>query len=552
MYILRNAILNIQRSKGRSILFGVIVFIIALSACLSLSIRAAAETTKAQGLEELAITGNITLDMEKIMGSQDGERPSRSDMKESMQGSELSLTELQKYAKLDSVKSFWYTGSVSVDASKIEAVSTSQQGRMGGGMMGGAMGQSDGDFTITGYSSDEAMTDFADGNAEITDGVLFTEGTTEKECVISSTLAKYNDLEVGDSIKLVNPSDTSKTFKVKIVGIYSSTSSSDSTGGDPMGIGNSNEIYMSYAALAAIAEDTGLDMRTQGTYSFADYESYTKFEDQAHEAGLDSKYTVQSQDINNYERQLQPLENLSKYAKYFLVIMLIIGGAVLMALTMFSIRERKYEVGVLAAIGMSKQKIARQFIYEIAVIAMAAIILGGLIGSLSSVPVTNKLLSASATSTTDSFDRGGPGGGQMPDGQGPDGGQMGPGQDQSTDDSSDSSNSSTDTSSDAAVTPTSDQSGSTLQITQTAATSSVDGSQTDTDGDDSQTTANRDDGVRGGPGMRDYVDSVTSAANLKVILELVLIGLLLIVAAGGAALSQVLRYDPLSILTSRD
>ncbi len=129
----------------------------------------------------------------------------------------------------------------------------------------------------------------------------------------------------------------------------------------------------------------------------------------------------------------------------------------------------------------------------------------------------------------------------MPDGQGPDGGQMGPGQDQSTD-----------TSSDAAVTPTSDQSGSTLQITQTAATSSVDGSQTDTDGDDSQTTANRDDGVRGGPGMRDYVDSVTSAANLKVILELVLIGLLLIVAAGGAALSQVLRYDPLSILTNRD
>ena len=540
MYILRNAIRNIQRSKGRSVLFGVIVFIIALSACLSLSIRAAAETTRAQGLEELAITGNITLDMEKIMGSQDGERPSRSDMKESMQGSELSLTELQKYAELDSVKSFWYTGSVSVDASKIEAVSTSQ-GRMGGGMMGGAMGQSDGDFTITGYSSDEAMTDFADGNAEITDGVLFTEGTTEKECVISSTLAKYTDLEVGDSIKLVNPSDTSKTFKVKIVGIYSSTSSSDSTGGDPMGIGNANHIYMSYAALETIAEDTGLDMRTQGTYSFADYESYTKFEDQAHEAGLDSKYTVQSQDINNYERQLQPLENLSKYAKYFLVIMLIIGGAVLMALTMFSIRERKYEVGVLAAIGMSKQKIARQFIYEIAVIAMAAIILGGLIGSLSSVPVTNKLLSASATSTTDSFDRGGPGGGQMPDGQGPDGGQMGPGQDQSTD-----------TSSDAAVTPTSDQSGSTLQITQTAATSSVDGSQTDTDGDDSQTTANRDDGVRGGPGMRDYVDSVTSAANLKVILELVLIGLLLIVAAGGAALSQVLRYDPLSILTSRD
>ena len=225
MYIMKNALRNIQRSKGRSILFAVIVFIIALSACLSLSIRAAAETTRAQGLEQLAITGNITLDMDEIMGEKNGEPPDRSEMKESMQDSELSLEELQKYAKLDSVKSFWYTGSVSVDASKIEAVSTSEGG-MGGRMMGGAMGQSDGDFTITGYSSDEAMTDFTDGNAEITDGVMFEEGTSEKTCVISSTLAKYNDLEVGDSIKFVNPSDTSKTFKVKIVGIYSSGSSS--------------------------------------------------------------------------------------------------------------------------------------------------------------------------------------------------------------------------------------------------------------------------------------------------------------------------------------
>ena len=301
--------------------------------------------------------------------------------------------------------------------------------------MGGAMGQSDGDFTITGYSSDEAMTDFTDGNAEITEGVMFEEGTSEKNCVISSTLAKYNDLEVGDSIKFVNPSDTSKTFKVKIVGIYSSGSSSQGDMGDLMGIGNSNNIYMSYSALSAIADSTGLDMRTQGTYSFADYDAYSKFEDQAHEAGLDSKYTVRSQDINNYERQLQPLENLSRYAKYFLIILLIIGGAVLMALTMFSIRERKYEVGVLAAIGMSKKKIARQFIYEIAVISIAAIILGGLLGSLTSVPVTNKLLSASAATTTDSFDRGGPGGGEMPDGQGP-GEQMDrstDSQDQSTD-----------------------------------------------------------------------------------------------------------------------
>ncbi len=533
MYIFRNAVRNIQRSKGRSILFAAIVFIIALSACLSLSIRAAAETTKAEGLEELAITANITLDMEEVMGDREsGERPDKSDMKENMQNSELSLTELESYAKLDSVKSFWYTGSLSVDSSKIEAVSTQNAGGMGGGMPG-MSGESSGDFTITGYSSDEAMTDFADGNAEITEGTLFEEGTTDKTCVISSTLASYNDLEVGDTIKFTDPSDSSKSFKVKIVGIYTANSSQDGGSQDPMGLSGTNEIYMSYAALQAIAEDLDLDMRTQGTYSFADYSDYSAFEDQAHEAGLDSKYTVQSMDISNYERQLEPLENLSTYAKYFLIILLVIGGGVLMALTMFSIRERKYEVGVLAAIGMSKKKIARQFIYEIAVLSIAAIILGGLIGSISSVPVTNKLLSAQTTSTTDSFDRGGPGDGQM----GPGGG------DQQTDQSTDDSSTDQDTS---------DQTDSDLSITETSSTSSVDGSQTDDTDDDSAVAAAENDGVRGGPGMRDYVDSVTSAANIKVIAELVLIGLLLILVSGGAALSQVLRYDPLSILTNRD
>lgn len=511
MYIFRNAMTNIRRSKGRSILFGIIVFIIAISACLALSVRQAAETTRAEGLKNLSITGSITLDMDKAIGEgQKGERPSKSEMKKNFQADQLSLTELKKYSELSSVKSFYYTGSTLANASKIDAVSSSE----GGGMMGGPQGhgqdrESSGDFTITGYSGDEAMTQFAEGNAEISEGKMFDEGTEAYTCVISNTLAKYNSLSVGDTIKLVNPSDTSKTFKVKITGIYKQNSSQDSEQGGPGMMGqNANNILMSYNALSKIAKSADLDMSTRGTYSFADYASYQKFEAQAHKAGLDDKYTVESQDLRSYERQLQPLDNLSTYAKYFLMIMLIIGGAVLLILTMFSIRERKYEIGVLAAIGMTKKKIARQFIYEIAAVAVVAIMLGGLIGSLSSVPVTNALLSATASQTTEeSFDRGGPGGDQMQ-----------PPEDMQQDDQSGSSDS-----------------------TEATATSST-GSET--------VTADRGDFRP--PGMQDYVDSVTSAANLQVILEMMLIGLALIAVSGGAAMAGVMKYDPLQILTTRD
>lgn len=527
MYIFRNALSNIKRSKGRSILFGIIVFIIAISACLALSIREAAETTRAEGLEKLSITGSITLDMDKAIGEgqNQGERPSKSEMKKNFQAGQLSLTELKKYSKLDSVKGFYYTGTTSVNAGKIDAVSTSE-GNMGGKMMGGpGMQQESGDFTITGYSSDSAMTEFEEGNAKITKGKLFTEGTTDNTCVISNTLAKYNDLSVGDTIKMKSASDSSKTFKLKIVGIYKQTSSDSSQmqGRGMMG-SNANNIYVSYNALSKIAKSADLDMNTRGTYAFADYASFQKFESQAHKAGLSGKYTVESQDVNNYERQLQPLDNLSTYAKYFLIIMLIIGGAVLLILTMFSIRERKYEIGVLAAIGMNKKKIGRQFIYEIAAISIAAIMLGGLIGSLTSVPVTNALLTATASSTTEeSFDRGGPDGGGQP-GQPPSDQQ----QDQSQDQSSDQDN--------AQVTATSSDSGS--SDTQTATGDSQNGS-----GDQNR---------QGPPQMRDYVDSVTSAANLQVTLEMILIGLALIAVSGTAAMTGVMKYDPLSILTTRD
>ena len=46
MYIIQNAWKSIVRSKGRNILIGIIALIIALSGCLALSIRQAAETAR--------------------------------------------------------------------------------------------------------------------------------------------------------------------------------------------------------------------------------------------------------------------------------------------------------------------------------------------------------------------------------------------------------------------------------------------------------------------------------------------------------------------------
>lgn len=72
-------------------------------------------------------------------------------------------------------------------------------------------------------------------------------------------------------------------------------------------------------------ETTGMESTTvlqsqeNGTYTFSDVDEYEAFKEEV-EAELGDYYTVSSSDVSAYEQSLEPLENLSKYAGYFLAI----------------------------------------------------------------------------------------------------------------------------------------------------------------------------------------------------------------------------------------
>ena len=112
MYIVKNALRSISRSKGRNILIGIIVFVISFSACVSLSIREASDTAAEEAMDGLKVTAQITMDREGMMQRGD----SQEDRKELLQGTDaLSLEELQQYAEAESVDSFYYTLSASLN-----------------------------------------------------------------------------------------------------------------------------------------------------------------------------------------------------------------------------------------------------------------------------------------------------------------------------------------------------------------------------------------------------------------------------------------------------
>lgn len=554
MYIFKNALRNVSKSKGRNILIGIIVFIISFAACVSLSIQAASDDAAREAMEDLKITAQISVDREAMMQGMD----SMEDRQAALEGGQdLTLEELETYAEAESVADFYYTASASLNGESLEPLDmtgiqedsqeeteesgqNSQEDQMqmpqgmempgsqnGQGMGGGRMG-TQGDFTLTGYSSDAAMTDFLDGASAITEGKMFAEGTADNTCVINSELAAYNDLAVGDTITLANPNEESETYTLTICGIYEKESQGDSAfgmmGGFMAGADSSNQIYTSYQTLegilsqseeAAVTEtdsETGrttttvLQSMLNGSYAFDSVEDYESFQEEVKDMGLSENYTVSSSDLSSYEESLKPLENLSEYAGYFLLVIMIIGAAILIVLHIFAIRERKYEIGVLAAIGMKKWKIALQFLLESLCVTFLGLLIGAAAGAVSSVPVTNTLLeqqieSSSQDSWNQRFGRemGGFNPGEMPD--------------------------------------------------------SIGGSQEE--GSQDGQPAGEEEQPKGGsmPVFEEasaYISSISSATDFQVILEMAGIGILLTIVSGCTALIFIMRYDPLRILSNRD
>ncbi len=247
MYIIKNALRCIGRSKGRNVLIGIIVLVIAVSACIGLSIRQAAQSAKEDTLSGMSVTATISFDRQSVMGDimgGGGGAFDKDQFAEIMGGaSSLTLDEYQRYASASSVKEFYYILSASLNGSdnispvSTDGASSSDTGDLDdggftdgfGGGFGGRPGMmmSSGDFSITGYSSELAMTSFKNGTASITDGTVFAEGTDAYECIISEELATYNDLSVGSVITLTNPENEAEVYDLTVVGIYLDSSAND-------------------------------------------------------------------------------------------------------------------------------------------------------------------------------------------------------------------------------------------------------------------------------------------------------------------------------------
>ena len=392
MYIVKNAWINIKRHLGRNILIGLIVLVVALSSTVALSINTSGNKLieSYKNKNELAVS--FRLDMSKLRD-------------ENTTYTKLSVSDIENYANSDYVSSYYYTLDASLSSDEINAIDMSEkfepkdnsktppEGEMPGGRGENKQNmESLGDFKITAYSDTSYIENFINGTSKITSGSMINSDDEENHIVISEELANQNDLEVGDEITFYLPSDSSKTYTFEITGIFETTSDSSSEDFLNMNALNAqNQIYTNITVINNILEEVDNSNGLNATIYLKSQDDLEAYTEEVKEKGLSDYYTL-SDNSDEITNTLTPIKSISNFSMTFLIIILIVGAIILAVINMLYIRDRKYEIGVLRAIGMSKVKLILSLLAELFIVTVIAFIIGIIGGKLLSQPVTNKML----------------------------------------------------------------------------------------------------------------------------------------------------------------
>ena len=489
MFIFKNAWISIKRNKGRNILIGIIIFIIACACTVTLAIKNTAIDLMNSYKNSYEKEVTISFNRENMMKDFD---PSGAEGRENAREkfdsiASYTIQDVESFADSDYIESYDYTYSIGLNGNNIEKAEIESTNGMpnGFGNRGGKENNmSSTDFTLTGYSSIDAMSEFISGTytmSEITDNAwdIAFDGNY---VFMNQELADYNALELNDKIQLED--EDGNTYEFEIIGIFKEN---DEGSQEPMSMfsASANTIITNASAVVSItSSNEDLTATINPTFIIDSYDNVEKLQAEFYEKGLDENFVLQTNE-EEATSGISSIENIHSFSTTFLGVSLVIGGVVLFVINMINIRERKYEIGVLRTIGLSKLKLTMQFVSELVIVSVVALILGAGMGALSSKSISNHLLANEINNTNERSEEIGQNFGR-PDGMGgmPDRGDK------------------------------------------------------------------RNMGIGGMPVVQAY-DSIDAIVDSKVILELLGIGLALVLVSSIASMVSIQRFSPLTILKER-
>ncbi|MGX7204948.1 ABC transporter permease [Enterococcus pingfangensis] len=432
MNYIKRALQSLWAKKGRSVLMIAVFSAILIFVLAGLTIRSGAELATTNAKKSVGATVTLSTNRESMFKQQsDSDSDSESTQPDpgSFEQTPVNLSDAEEIAELSNVKSYSFEASTSADKStgitpiSSDSEETTETASEAEGK-GAPAGMSQGDFQIKGVSQSSSYSDFSSGTASIVEGEAITsddEGTNN--VLIEQSLAESNDLSVGDTFKIKDTDDND--VEVTIKGIYKTSSSGDSMSARFNFMNPSNTIFSSYTMVNTLTGSEG-ETIDSAVYTLDDPKEMDSFVKQANKLIDTDTFSLETND-QMYQQMLQPLNNVSSFAKNIVILVAAAGVIILTLIIMLSIRERKYEIGVLLSLGESRVKVISQFFVEIFVCMIFALGIAAASGNVVGNAVGNQLLSQQTTTTQNADGQAtAAGNAEAGQGQAPGGGNGGP------------------------------------------------------------------------------------------------------------------------------
>ena len=338
MYVLKNSLKNIQRSPIRNLLIGIIIVVIFMVCCMSLSLFRFADKATTEALRSSALIARVT----------------KGDILESIDTSEkLNYGEIIEFASLQYVFDTYLEY-------KTEMISVGTNSR----------------HTAIGYSSGIATKYFRYVEKLVMQGRMFDPWSEAPEYLVST---QVKDCPI-DSTILLSPNNADEIFEFRVVGRFTSSEL------------NKDEILIPLNVLESIL-DLGNNTKMTSAFAINHPDNIEPFREFVAKSNIDgNSYRAFFSGVQKFKDTFHPIESTKNVASIALGLSLIIGCSILIVLGVFNTNERQYEVGVLSSIGMPKKEIVLQFITEMMDITLISAIIGIVVSIPFSVMSTRSLL----------------------------------------------------------------------------------------------------------------------------------------------------------------
>ncbi len=384
----KRAWLNITRKKSKSIIFLIVMFIMANLVLSSLSISKAVDESTTYAKEVLGSEVYLNADMESM----------KNDMSQMFQGGQMGMSQgdmsqmtmsrpqvyksmVESIANSEYVRDYTYSITASATEVNFTLYETESSDMFGRNDRNG--------LQITGINSYAFIPEVENNTYEITEGTYFDE-STNNQIIISYELALLNNLTVGSIIELQNQ-ETLVNYQYEIIGIFTSTQS-----------GSENHIYMntdSVTNLLTSQQLTDTDYAVNNAVFYLnnpdDVENFIKEANELYD--FESLSLVLDIDTTAYDQMAGPIEQVGSFADTILIIVVIAAVIILSLIINNNIKDRKYEMGVLMSLGAKKKNIIGQIFLELAIVATVGFILSIGTSSLIATQLSSNLLEEQLT-----------------------------------------------------------------------------------------------------------------------------------------------------------